>query len=124
VEVLRHGVADDGTRSVPEFGKKQAQKVRLGNENDSVHTLHRSAFVENHGELVRETPRCTFMMRIAAIRRVASLRMTVETPLGPGFQVPVFGPSSRLIDGPEKNELSPFVLEQPTTNATRDQNPG
>ena len=53
VEIFRDRRGDEGARSVPKFGAKQSEEVRLGNENDSLHTLRGSAFLEL-GEFVRE----------------------------------------------------------------------
>ena len=123
MEILRDRGGDEGARLVPKLGAKQSEKVRLGNENDSLHTLRGSAFLEQLGEIVREAPSGALMMRIASIRSLASLRVTVETPLWPCFQIAVFDAASRMIDAPKKTELLPSVLEKSSTNAIRNQDP-
>lgn len=123
VEIFRDVSDDQIARPVPEFGAKQAEKVRLGNENDALHTLCGSAFLEQLGEVVREAQGGAFVTRPATIRRVASLRVTVETPLWPCFQIAVFDAACRMIDAPKKTELLPSVLEKSSTNAIRNQDP-
>jgi hypothetical protein len=96
----------------------------LGHENDALHAASRPSRLEELGELVGEGRRGTLVKRTPSIRCMASLRVAVESPLRARFEVVVFDATSRVLDGPEKFELSSLVLEQPSASAMSDKNPG
>jgi hypothetical protein len=124
VEVFRDRGRDERCRLTSKLGAKQAEKVRLGYQNDAVHALRQSTFFEELGEVVRELPGGALVPRIPPIRRVAPLSVAVEIPLWTRFEVVVFDATSSVLDGPEKFEISSPMLEQPSARAMSDKNPG
>jgi hypothetical protein len=111
VKVLRNTGRDELSHIAPELCAKQAEKVRLGYENDAAHALRQPTVFEELGELVRKVHGGSLVTRIPPIRRVAPLGVAVEIPLWARFQVVVLETARGVVDTLEDVELMSLVLE-------------
>lgn len=111
MEVLRNAGGEERCHLSPELGAKQAEKVRLCNENYALHPCRQPTFFEELGELVRKVHRGALVTRIPSIGRVASLSMAVEISLRARFEIMVLDATRGVVDTLEDAELLSLVLE-------------
>ena len=60
-QILRDAIDDERGRRVSERGAKEPEKMRLGDQHDSLHACARPAGIENLGEVLGEAHRGALM---------------------------------------------------------------